>query len=137
MRIIRYIKKRNIESKGVSPSQLYVHGSTSPPNKSKTWYNYVAIHILVTATKRKKSSSFWSHSRCYVLLPETLLAVMQIRNHCYGKKAMCKNIIVIMTSQRQIMIFWFTSRTSIIKTPHCSTILDKINQHYWKWKIFQ
>ena len=79
--------------------------STSPSNNSKTIYNHVDIHILVIAIK-KEPLSFWFHYSCYVLFPGILLEVMQMRNHCFGqKKAMCKNIIVIIISQRQITIF--------------------------------
>ena len=48
--------------------------------------NHIAIHILVTATKKKRPLSFWFYYRCYVLLPGTLSKVIQIRNHCYRKK---------------------------------------------------
>ena len=32
--------------------------STSPPNKSKTLYNHVAIHIFVTITKKERAYEF-------------------------------------------------------------------------------
>ena len=38
--------------------------STLPPNNIKTLY--AAIHILVTATKKKETLRFWLHYRCYV-----------------------------------------------------------------------
>ena len=31
--------------------------------------------------------SFWSHSKCYVLLPGTLLEIIQVKKQCYGKKS--------------------------------------------------
>ena len=53
--------------------------SVLPPGNSKTLCNHVDIHILVMATKSDRAFlSFWSHCRCCVLLPGTLLEVIQI-----------------------------------------------------------
>ena len=54
--------------------------------------------------KKKEPLSFWSYYRGCVLLPGTLLEVIQIRHHCYEKKDNVR-IIVIITSQRQITTF--------------------------------
>ena len=40
--------------------------STLPPNNIKALYTHAAIHILVTATKKKETLRFWLHYRCYV-----------------------------------------------------------------------
>ena len=69
--------------------------STPPSNKSKTLYNHVTIHILVTATKKERAFEFWSHYRYHVLLPGTLLEVIQISNHCYGKKKQCAKMLLL------------------------------------------
>ena len=109
---------------------LFGLSSTLPPNKSKTLYNHVAIHIFVKIAKKERAFEF--------LVPLQVLCFITrntVRNNTNKKpllrkkKAMRKNIIVIMTSQRQITIFLFTSRVSIVKTPHCPTILDQINRH--------
>ena len=80
--------------------------STSPPNKSKTLYNHVAIHIFVKITKKERAFEF--------LVPLQVLCFITrntVRNNTNKKplitekKAMRKNIIVIMTLQIQMMIF--------------------------------
>ena len=67
--------------------------------------------------RKKEPVSFWYHYRCYVLLPRTLLEVIQIRNHCYGKES---NV------QKYYCDNDFAKTNCITLIP---TILDQINRH--------
>ena len=59
-----------------------------PPNNSKTLYDHVVIHILLTATTKKSLWLFVPITGVMFYYQEHLVEVVQVRNHCYIKKAM-------------------------------------------------
>ena len=92
---------------------------TSQPSNRKMLHNH-AITLLSMfwwqQQKKKVPLSFWFHCRCYALLPGTLLEVIQIRKPLLlKKKGMCKNVIVIMTCQRQLRYFNSQEKCQLLK----------------------
>ena len=103
--------------------------STSPLNKSKVLYNHVAIDIFVAITKKKEPLSFWSHYTCYVLLPGTLLEIIQIKNHCYGKKSNMQKYYCDNDFVKTNYDFNSQAECRLLKLHTAPMILDQINRH--------
>ena len=75
--------------------------STSLPNNSKTQYNHLAIQVSVTTLKEKSFFEFLVlvKALCFIT-NSTVRSNEQKKPLLQKKKAMLKNIVVIMTSQK-------------------------------------